>query len=372
MNKTARIIFMGTPEFAVPALRALHHNDQDVVLVVTQPDCRKGRGRQLSPPPVKKTAASLGYMVLQPASVRSAEFSNIIAEYEPEFIVVVAFGRIITKSILDIPKIAAVNIHASLLPKYRGPAPIQWAIINGENKTGVTTMLMDEGMDTGDILLSSEIEISPDDTSEILHDRLADLGADLLIKTLNAFNTGDIHPISQDHSRATYAPLLKKNDGRMNWKTPARSLEAFIRGMTPWPGAFTFHGERRIKIFKAKSNVSSLTDRQIVTNDYKIFDFAGKKVLIDQLETVEQAKILQDKKSSLLKAMAEVKTAQKVDLLFVAISDILRINTKLLILGEEEIAKKAFGGRVENNVLDIGPKLSRKKEIAPAIEKTIS
>jgi methionyl-tRNA formyltransferase len=260
MNKKARIIFMGTPEFAVPALRALHNNDLNVVLVVTQPDCRKGRGRRLSPPPVKKTAVNLGYPVLQPSSVRSVEFSNIIAEYEPDFIVVVAFGRIIKKNILDIPKIAAINIHASLLPKYRGSAPIQWAIIKGENKTGVTIMLMDEGMDTGDILLSSEIEISPDDTSDILHDRLADLGANLLIETLNAFDTGDIHPISQDHAQATYAPMLKKDDGRMNWKTPAQSLEAFIRGMTPWPGAFTFHGEKRLKIFKAKAISADTND----------------------------------------------------------------------------------------------------------------
>ena len=260
MNKKARIIFMGTPEFAVPALRALHNNDLNVVLVVTQPDCRKGRGRRLSPPPVKKTAVNLGYPVLQPSSVRSVEFSNIIAEYEPDFIVVVAFGRIIKKNILDIPKIAAINIHASLLPKYRGSAPIQWAIIKGENKTGVTIMLMDEGMDTGDILLSSEIEISPDDTSDILHDRLADLGANLLIETLNAFDTGDIHPISQDHIQATYAPMLKKDDGRMNWKTPAQSLETFIRGMTPWPGAFTFHGEKRLKIFKAKAISANAND----------------------------------------------------------------------------------------------------------------
>jgi methionyl-tRNA formyltransferase len=251
---------MGTPEFAVPALRALHNNDLNVVLVVTQPDCRKGRGRRLSPPPVKKTAVKLGYPVLQPSSVRSVEFSNIVAEYEPDFIVVVAFGRIIKKNILDIPKIAAINIHASLLPKYRGSAPIQWAIIKGENKTGVTIMLMDEGMDTGDILLSSEIEISPDDTSDILHDRLADLGANLLIETLNAFDTGDIRPISQDHTQATYAPMLKKDDGRMNWKTPAQSLEAFIRGMTPWPGAFTFHGEKRLKIFKAKAISANAND----------------------------------------------------------------------------------------------------------------
>jgi methionyl-tRNA formyltransferase len=255
MKKKAGIIFMGTPQFAVPALKALHENDKDIALVVTQPDRPKGRGRKLTPSPVKETAMNLGYSVVQPSSVRTAEFSNCIEKHTPDFIVVVAFGHIIPKNILTIPKIATINIHASLLPKYRGPAPIQWAIINEEKKTGVTTMLMDEGMDTGDILLSSELEIAPDDTSGTLHDRLADLGADLLIQTLNAFETGDINPIAQDHTRATYAPMLKKNDGRMNWKLPAESLEAFIRGMTPWPGAFTFHEKKRLKIFKAKTIV---------------------------------------------------------------------------------------------------------------------
>jgi methionyl-tRNA formyltransferase len=252
MKKKAGIIFMGTPQFAVPALKALHQNDQDIALVVTQPDRPKGRGRKLTPSPVKETAMNLGYSVIQPSSVRTAEFSNRIEKHAPDFIVVVAFGHIIPKNILTIPEIAAINIHASLLPKYRGPAPIQWAIINEEKETGVTTMLMDEGMDTGDILLSSELEISPDDTSDTLHDRLADLGADLLIQTLNAFETGDINPVSQDHSQATYAPMLKKNDGRMNWEKSADALEAFIRGMTPWPGAFTFHGKKRLKIFRAK------------------------------------------------------------------------------------------------------------------------
>ena len=252
MKKKAGIIFMGTPQFAVPALKALHKNDQDIALVVTQPDRPKGRGRKLTPSPVKETAMNLGYSVIQPSSLRTTEFSNCIEKHAPGFIVVVAFGHIIPKNILTIPEIGAINIHASLLPKYRGPAPIQWAIINEEKKTGVTTMLMDEGMDTGDILLSSELKISPDDTSDTLHDRLADLGADLLIQTLNAFETGDINPVSQDHSQATYAPMLKKNDGRMNWERSADALEAFIRGMTPWPGAFTFHGKKRLKIFRAK------------------------------------------------------------------------------------------------------------------------
>ena len=258
MKKKAEIIFMGTPQFAVPALKALHNNDQNIALVITQPDRPKGRGRKLTPSPVKETAINLGYSVIQPSSVRTAEFSNHIEKHAPGFIVVVAFGHIIPKNILTIPQIATINIHASLLPKYRGPAPIQWAIINEEKETGITTMLMDEGMDTGDILLSSKLKIASDDTSGTLHDRLADLGADLLIQTLKTFETGNINPISQDHTQATYAPMLKKSDGRMNWKLPAESLEAFIRGMTPWPGAFTFHEKKRLKFFKARTIVMDI------------------------------------------------------------------------------------------------------------------
>jgi methionyl-tRNA formyltransferase len=251
MKKKANIIFMGTPEFAVPALKALHNSNKNPALVVTRPDRPKGRGRKVLPPPVKEVAINLGCEVDQPASIRTAEFANRMAKYKPDIIVVVAFGHIIPENILAIPKIATINIHASLLPKYRGPAPIQWAIINGERETGVTTMLMDEGLDTGDILLSSKIKIFSDDTSGTLHDRLADLSANLLIQTIESIETGDITPISQDHTQATYAPLLKKNDGRINWEMPAVTIEAFIRGMTPWPGAFTFHGNKRLKIIKA-------------------------------------------------------------------------------------------------------------------------
>jgi len=251
MKKKAKIVFMGTPEFAVPALKVLPKSNQKLALVVTQPDRPKGRGRKVVPPPVKEVAINLGCEVDQPSSIRTVEFEKRMAKHKPDIIVVVAFGHIIPKNILAIPKIATINVHASLLPKYRGPAPIQWAIINGEIETGVTTMLMDEGLDTGDILLSSKIKIFSDDTSGTLHDRLADLSADLLIRTIGRFETGDIKPISQDHTQATYAPLLKKNDGRMNWAMPAQTLEAFVRGMTPWPGAFTFHGNKRLKIFKA-------------------------------------------------------------------------------------------------------------------------
>ncbi|UCD32322.1 MAG: methionyl-tRNA formyltransferase [Desulfobacterales bacterium] len=252
MTKKAKIIFMGTPEFAVPALKALHENDQNIALVVTQPDRPKGRGRKVAPTPVKLTATHLDYDVIQPTSIRTFEFSNHLAQYEPDMVVVVAYGRIIPKDILSLPKLATINVHASLLPKYRGPAPIHWAIINGEKETGITTMLMDEGLDTGDILQSLTVEIDPEDTSGTLYSRLAERGAGLLIQTLRSFEDGDIKPIPQDHSRASYAPLLKKNDGHITWNMPAKNLLDFIRGMSPWPGAFTFHGKRRLKIFKAK------------------------------------------------------------------------------------------------------------------------
>ncbi|MBW2568996.1 MAG: methionyl-tRNA formyltransferase [Deltaproteobacteria bacterium] len=246
-----KIIFMGTPDFAVPALNALHKNNYNVVLVVTQPDRPKGRSRKPAFPPVKKAAIHLGYDVIQPISIKTDEFANHIIELKPDIFVVSAFGHILPKRILGLPTIGALNIHASLLPEYRGAAPIQWAVINGEKETGVTAMLMDEGMDTGDILFTSKTEIFPDDTSATLHDRLADLGAGLLIKTLKVIAAGNINPISQDHTRATYAPMLKKKDGHIDWEMAADKLEAFIRGMTPWPGAFTFYNNTRLKIFRS-------------------------------------------------------------------------------------------------------------------------
>jgi len=250
---------MGTPDFAVPSLKELHKNDYDVALVVTQPDRPKGRGRKVISPPVKKTAISLGYEVIQPASIKTDNFIETIQKHEPDIFVVIAYGHILTKNILEMPRIGSINIHASLLPKYRGPAPIQWAIINREKETGVTTMSMDEGLDTGDILLSAKLELAPDDTSATLHSRLATLGADLLIKTIKDIEVNKIKPIPQDHKKATYAPLLKKNDGHINWKKSAEDIEAFIRGITPWPGAFTFYGNKRLKIFAAKPILTDIT-----------------------------------------------------------------------------------------------------------------
>jgi methionyl-tRNA formyltransferase len=243
---------MGTPDFSVPALEALGKSGHDIALVVTQPDRPKGRGRRLSPSPVKQTAIRLGYPVIQPESVRTDGFADQLKSLDPDIIVVIAYGHILSKTILSIPRIGAINIHASLLPRYRGSAPIQWAIINGEKESGVTAMMMDEGVDTGDILLSSRLEIGPDETSASLHDRLAALGADLLIRVLDRFEAGSIESVPQDHRRATYAPLLRKKDGRIDWSKPAKKIDSHIRGVSPWPGAYTFHNEKRLKIFSAK------------------------------------------------------------------------------------------------------------------------
>ncbi|UCF94092.1 MAG: methionyl-tRNA formyltransferase [Desulfobacterales bacterium] len=243
---------MGTPDFAVPSLKALHASDHRVVLVVTQPDRPRGRGRQVFPPPLKTTALSLGYDVIQPDSLRSEALAADLTGLRPDIIVVIAFGHILPDEILSLPRLGAINVHASLLPKYRGPAPIPWAIINGERETGVTTILMDAGLDTGAILLTSKTEISSEDTAASLHDRLALLSARLLIETLAALEANDIQPEAQDHSQATYAPLLTKRDGQIDWGKPAFVLERFVRGMSPWPGAYTFHGVKRLKIFKTK------------------------------------------------------------------------------------------------------------------------
>ena len=242
---------MGTPDFAVPALQALIQNGYNLPLVVTQPDRPKGRGRKLVAPPVKIKALELGLKVLQPSTLKDENFRSQIRQLRPDFFVVLAFGHILAENILQLPRLGTINIHASLLPKYRGPAPIQWAIINGESETGITTMLMDKGVDTGDILLNQKEPILPQDTAATLHNRLAARGADLLVKTLQGFASENIKPIPQDHHKATYAPLLKKQDGHIRWQKSADELDAFIRGMTPWPGAFTFHQKNRLRILKA-------------------------------------------------------------------------------------------------------------------------
>jgi methionyl-tRNA formyltransferase len=252
MNMPHKIVFMGTPDFSVPSLRALHAAGHDIVRVVTQPDRPKGRGRKVEPPPVKKAAEKLGLAVIQPDTLRNDAAIQLLQDADADFFIVVAFGQILRESVLKIPKRGCINVHASLLPKYRGPAPIQWAVINGDTETGVTTMLMDKGLDTGDMLMTAREAIGPSDTAGSLHDRLAQRGADLMVRTLGAFADGTIRRTPQDHSAATYAPLLKKTDGLIDWKKPATRIEPFIRGMSPWPGAFTFWKNTRLKIFRSE------------------------------------------------------------------------------------------------------------------------
>jgi methionyl-tRNA formyltransferase len=246
-----RIVFMGTPEFAVPSLEALLKSGDPVVGVVTQPDRPRGRGQRLSPSPVKLIAQREQLPVLQPTKMKDSAFMASLSGWQPDVIAVAAFGRILPPAILSLPPRGCINVHGSLLPKYRGAGPIQWAIINGETETGITTMLMDEGMDTGAMLLQEKMAIGPEDTAGSLSSRLADLGGRLLVETLARLKAGTLSPRPQDHTQATLAPLLKKEDGVINWNLPARAIANRIRGLTPWPGAYTFLKQERWMISRA-------------------------------------------------------------------------------------------------------------------------
>jgi methionyl-tRNA formyltransferase len=242
-----RIIFFGTPSFAIPALNALLHAGEAVIAVVTQPDKRKGRDRRLAPPPVKEVAVARGIQVFQPANMKDLFFLDMLQALEPALVIVVAYGKILPARILRLPAHGCINIHASLLPKYRGAAPIQWAIIKGEKKTGITTMLMDEGLDTGDILLQEETDISSDDTAATLGKKLSETGASLLIKTIEQLKEGALRPVPQT-GVPSYAPPLKKEDGRINYRSAAEDIRNMVRGMYPWPCAYCYLNGERIKI----------------------------------------------------------------------------------------------------------------------------
>lgn len=256
-----RIVFMGTPEFAVPSLEALLRSEDHVVGVVLQPDRPKGRGQQLVAPPVKLVAERAGIPVLQPLKIRTPEFLQALSSWQPDLIAVAAYGRILHAPILRLPPMGCVNVHGSLLPKYRGAAPIQWAVINGETETGITTMLMDEGMDTGPMLLQERLTIMPDDTAGTLAPRLAELGGRLLVETIAQLKAGTLTPKKQDDGQATLAPLLKKEDGLIDWKMKATALANRVRGLSPWPVAYTFFGEERWNIWKAVSTIGATTDK---------------------------------------------------------------------------------------------------------------
>lgn len=248
-----RIVFMGTPDFAVEALEALCAAGQKVVLAVTQPDRQKGRGRKVIQTPVKICAEKWGVPVFQPARVREADAIEKIRSFSPDLIVVAAFGQILPRELLDIPRLGCVNIHASLLPRLRGAAPIQWAVIEGDQESGVTLMQMNEGLDTGDILFQESVTIGSEETGESLYEKLAKLGGEMIVRYLPAIEAGEINPVRQDNEMSSYAPMLKKEMGEVDWAKPAEVIARNVRGLLPWPGAYTLLNGHVLKIWSAKT-----------------------------------------------------------------------------------------------------------------------
>jgi len=240
-----RLLFCGTPHFAVPTLRhLLSQSDFEIAAVITQPDRPRGRGQQVSSSPVKETASEASIPVHQPEKIRAAETQTLLETLAPDVIVIIAYGQIIPARLLSIPKLGWINLHASLLPKYRGAAPIHWAIADGETASGLTTMRIDAGMDTGDILLQEKIEIAHGQTAPELAKKMSEIGAPLMAETLRGIASGNLSPLPQKHAEATYAPLLKKADGRIDWNRPAQEIYNRLRGFDPWPGAYTsFRGQ---------------------------------------------------------------------------------------------------------------------------------
>ena len=258
-EETFRVLFMGTSPFAVPSLKILLAKGENIVGVFTQPDKPQGRGLKIKVSPIKGVALENYLPLFQPVKINRDESVEIIKSLSPDLIVVAAFGQIISQRILDIPKFGSINVHASLLPKYRGAAPINWVIIQGEKETGVTTMLMDKGLDTGNILLQRKLEIFPEENAGELHDRLAFLGAEVLRETVGRLRQGGLTPFKQEESEASYAPTLKKEDGVIDWEKPAEKIYDHIRGMNPWPGAFTYLEGKILKVFQAKQIIQGFS-----------------------------------------------------------------------------------------------------------------
>ncbi len=247
-----RVVFLGSGAFAIPSLEALLGAGHEVAAVVTQPDKEKGRGRAMAPPPLKPVALAHGLAVLQPRRVKEPAAQEALRALAPEIQVVVAYGQILPTSVIEIPPRRTVNVHGSLLPRYRGAAPVQWAIVNGEAETGVTTMLIDAGLDTGPTLLARATPIGEDETAEELEARLAVLGGSLLVETLEGLSNGTVHPTPQDHERATHAPIIRKEDGLIDWTLPAVAIERRVRGFHAWPGATTTLAGRGLRILRAR------------------------------------------------------------------------------------------------------------------------
>jgi methionyl-tRNA formyltransferase len=285
MTQSLNLVFCGTPRFAVPTLEKLIASGFQIDLVVTQPDRPKGRGLELVPSPVKDSAQKQNLPLTQPDKIKNNdEFRAQLATLKPDAIIVVGYGRLIPQWMLDLPPLGNINLHASLLPKYRGAAPIQWAIANGETVTGVTTMRLDAGLDTGEILLQRESPIPPDDTSETLSPRLAALGADLVVETLHGLQRGSIHPRLQDSASATLAPVLKKEDGRIDFSSPAAEILNRIRGFQPWPAAYTSFRGRNLHIWKAGPADHSLPPAELLIQGDRLLAGCGRNTAIELVE----------------------------------------------------------------------------------------
>lgn len=286
-----RIVFMGTPDFAVPSLQSLIDTGHTVCAVFTQPDKPKGRGYALAAPPVKELALRHQIDVYQPKTLRTAEAAEQIRGLNPDVIVVTAYGKLLPKEILEIPPYGCINVHASLLPKYRGAAPIQWSVINGERVTGVTTMYMAEGLDTGDMILKTQTEIGPDETSGELHDRLSVMGADLLVKTLKAVEDGTAVRVPQTEEGTCYASMLTKELSRIDWNQPADVIHNLVRGLSPWPVANTVYKDKLLKIYRTK-----ITDGphgapgQAINADGSLIVCCGGDTAVELLEVQQEGK----------------------------------------------------------------------------------
>jgi methionyl-tRNA formyltransferase len=285
VSHSFNLVFCGTPRFAVPTLDRLVESGFQVRLVVTQPDRPKGRGLELVSSPIKQSALQLGLPIVQPETIKSnADFRSRLSDLNPDAIIIVGYGRIIPQWMLELPPLGNINLHASLLPKYRGAAPIQWAIARGENVTGVTTMKIDAGLDTGDILLQQEIPIAPDDTAETLSPRLAAHGADLTVATLGSLRDGTIQPRKQDNSKATLAPILKKEDGRIDFSRTASEILNRLRGFQPWPGAYSQFRSKNLQIRQATAFDQPVPPAELRVDGTHVFVGCGEGSAIEIVE----------------------------------------------------------------------------------------
>ena len=291
MNQSLNLVFCGTPRFAVPTLNRLVEVGFQVSLVVTLPDKPRGRGLELSPPPVKHRAIELGLPVMQPEKIKNnEEFRVRLAALKPAAIVIVGYGRLIPQWMISLPPLGNINLHASLLPKYRGAAPIQWAIACGETVTGVTTMRIDAGLDTGDILLQRELTLTPEDTAEMVAPRLAVIGADLMVETLRGLQTGTVHPRPQDDSRSTLAPLLKKEDGLIRFSRSAIEICNRLRGFQPWPGAFTSFRGKNLHVWAARPAATVLPPGDMKVDGDRLLVGCGQGTSVEILELQPEGK----------------------------------------------------------------------------------